>query len=139
MPALPPDALMAALQSVHKTGVQTDPQTGMPYDAAQAGGADPNADPNAQGGQDPTEQAIWDRFPGTDPQQVQQAAGSGGPEALAAILQQQEQDRQHLEELHMNAVQQLASMLMPEGGGQPAAGGGAPPMSPGTGGEGSGY
>ncbi len=149
---IPQEAMMAALQAVHKTGVNTDPSTGAPYDQAAAtgqtagggpsdpnAGADPNADPNAQGPpSDPTEQAVWDRFPSTDPQAVQQLA-SGGPDALATYIQQAQQDRDEFNQMQESMAQQLLSMI---GGGAPDQstaedqGAPAPPM---VGGGGAGY
>src|SRR5262245_37912695 len=95
---LTPEAMMAAMQAVHKQGVNTDPGTGMPYPsgpggggapggAAPAGGAAPGAAPPDQAAQ---EQAVWNAFPSTDPNVTQQMAGGAGsqPDQLVGLLQQ---------------------------------------------------
>ncbi len=166
--SLPPEALAAALAAVHKTGVQTDPNAGAapgggagaPSDPSQGGGAppdqsqDPNAqgDPNAQQGQDPNEQAVWDEFPSTDPTAVgslaQQMQG-GDPQDLVSLLgqwmQQAQADQDKLSQMQESLLSHLMDLLggpAPDGGqaaGMPT--GQAPiPGGPGvTGGNGTGY
>lgn len=152
MPNIPPDALMAALGAVHQTGVKTDPNTGAPYDDTQQGGAPGGQDPNAAGGQgDPSEQAIWDAFPSTDPQQIdqlaQQAQQGGDPGQLEQLIQgfyqQVAQDRDDFEQRQQMNEERFWSTL---GGGAnvpdqstAAPAEAAAPAPPGVGGGAVGY
>jgi hypothetical protein len=110
-------------------------------------------DPNAQG-QDPNEQAVWQEFPATDPQniqalsqQMQQEQDPGQlVQLLGQFMQQADADTQKLSQMHEAMLSQLMDLLQGPGGAQPAGGqagpAGPPPVGaqgPGVGGNGAGY
>lgn len=176
-----PEALVAALAAAAKTpppgmdpnagsgggSAQTAAPSGSPSPAGPGGGSvdptqlagaapgDPNADPNAQGGQDPQEQAVWNEFPSTDPGQIealaQQMQGQGDPQqlldALTQLLQQSQADRDKLDQMQEQMLGHLMDLLQGAGAGLPPGAGspqdasqGAPvPAGPGVGGAGTGY
>lgn len=161
MPQIPPEALMAALGSVHQTGLKTDPNTGQPYDQGSGGGGAAGGDPNAGAGDsqapgegqgDPTEQAIWDAFPSTDPDQIDQLAQQyqtgGDPGQLAqlveAFMQQAQQDRDDFEQRQEVNAQRFFDAIGGGAAGAPDQSTAAPQdqaalAPPGVGGGGAGY
>lgn len=139
--SLPPEALAAALQAVHKTGVATDPNAA----PGGTGGADPSqgdpsqgGDPNAQGG-DPQQAAVWAAFPSTDPSQIPQGGDEGALTAwLGQYMQQRESDLdQFTQQQDAVLAQAFQSIGGPADQGQDMSA--APPQSPGVGGQGAGY
>jgi hypothetical protein len=138
--SLPPEALAAALQAVHKTGVATDPNAA----PGGAGGAGPSQDPSqgdpiAQGGGDPQQAAVWAAFPSTDPSQIPQGGDEGALTAwLGQYMQQRESDLdQFTQQQDAVLAQAFQSIGGPVDQGQDT--GGAAPQSPGVGGQGAGY
>lgn len=101
-------------------------------------GADPSGQGGPPGGGDPqaNQQAVWDEFPSTDPNQAHDMLGQADdPEhGLMALIQQQQADRQKFEGMQADILNQIVEML-----GSPAGEpqGGPPIASPGVGGEGS--
>lgn len=153
MAALPPEALAAVLSSAHKVGLQTDPNAqgsanGSSADPAASStdstgqaGAAPTGDPSMTGGgADPQQQAVWTAFPGTDPNAAA-SLGQGGDmqEALSALLQQQEQDRAKLDQMHSSLIDSILGQLSPPGADQSTAPGGPALAAPGVGGATGGY
>jgi len=157
--SIPPEALAAVLNAAHgagaKSAAQPDPAQG--GQAPQGGGGaaapqpDPSqGDPNAQG-QDPNEQAVWQEFPATDPQNVQalasQMQSTQDPgelvQMLGQFMQQADADAQKLSQMHEVMLSQLMDLLQGPGEGQPAGGQSGPPpvaaQGPGVGGNGTGY
>jgi hypothetical protein len=167
----PPEAMMAALAAVHKAGTSAqDPSQGTggggaaansqatagPPDPSQQGqdpnAQDPSQDPNAEQGQDPQEQAVWDEFPSTDPNAVgslaQQMQG-GDPQDLVSLLgqwmQQAQADQDKLSQMQESLLSHLMDLLggpAPDGGQAASMPTGASqvPGGPGvTGGNGTGY
>lgn len=64
---------------------------------------------------DPTQEAVWDTFPGTDPDALRQlAAATGGrPDALMGPLEELfTADRQKLDMMHQQQLQSLLEELM---------------------------
>jgi hypothetical protein len=147
MANLPPEAIAAALDAVHKAGAKgaaapTGADPSQQQDPNAQAGADPNADPNAQGGGDPNQQAVWAEFPSTDPQAAQSIPQGGSPEDLvnwiSQFMQQAQQDQDTLSQMQEAVMAQVMQMLGGPGG-QPQDQGAAPPQSPGVGGVGAGY
>lgn len=137
--SLPPEALAAALQAVHKTGVATDPNAAP--GGAPGGGGDPaqqGTDPNAQDGGDSSQQAIWQAFPSTDPSSIPQGGDEGALTAwLGQYMQQREQDLdQFTQQQDAVLAQAFQSIGGPTDQGQDTT---SAPQSPGVGGVGAGY
>lgn len=82
-----------------------------------------------QGGDqgDATDQAVWSRFPSTDPNALEQMLQQTGPEGfLEAFLQQAAQDEDAFHQMQMAQVHAIIGHLsQPQG--EPMAGGQAPP------------
>jgi hypothetical protein len=64
------------------------------------------------GGADP-QQAVWDAFPGTDPQNLAGVAGQAGDpgHALAAVVHMQQADRDKLDQMHQEQLDALLAHL----------------------------
>lgn len=104
-----------------------------------AGGAGPEGAPGSPAGPgDPQaqQQAVWDAFPSTDPEQAQQMMGAADDpqHGILALMQQADSDRQKFEGMQADILNQIVQMLGAPAG-EPA--GGPPVASPGVGGEAS--
>ena len=94
----------------------------------------PPAPGMAGGGPSGEEQAVWDIFPGTDPNVVGQLQSSSGDpqDFLSSLFSLQEHDRQVLEAKHQQVIAGMMSALaQPQGAPQ----GPQAPPPPGVGGE----
>jgi len=100
------------------------------------GAAGPGGPGGAGGDPQAQQQAVWDEFPSTDPQQAHDMLGQADdPEhGLMALIQQQKADRDKFEQMQGDVLNQIVQMLGAPAG--PPVGGPAV-ASPGVGGEGS--
>lgn len=84
-------------------------------------------------GQDPSQQIIWSAFPSTDPAQVAQVLGQGGPDSMHAYIDMMAADEGQLKQMQSDAIGAHADSLaqappaqqtQPPRGGGPGVGGG---------------
>lgn len=144
------DPMMQAIQAIHKQSVNA--VTAPPGQGAQgppgASQMPPDAEDQQDQGQDEgaEQQAVWDEFPSTDPQNAQalaQQMQGQDPEAMLQALQQwmaqADSDRQKLDQMQEAMLNHFMDLLGGPSGAPQAGPQAASPQAPGVGGEGTGY